>query len=75
MEEEKPTKEHSEYAKLWLNAANILAKDPMAKVACPECKIGTLNVKDEPFGVDQIDRYLYCDSCKHHNVLTMTKPV
>ena len=68
------SKEYLKYAKLWLEAANILAKDTSAKVNCPECKIGTLQVKDELFGADKIDRYMYCDTCKKWNVMTMVKP-
>jgi len=62
-----------ENTKLWIEAAKILATNPTAKVSCPVCKIGTLNVKDESFGNDKIDRYMLCDSCGQHNVLTIIK--
>lgn len=71
MAEEKPI---SEYARLWIEAAKILGANPQAKVTCPSCAIGILNVKDESFGEDKIDRYMFCDSCGKSNVMTMQKP-
>jgi hypothetical protein len=57
-----------------VEAAKVLGGNPEALVKCPECKIGTLKVKDEPIGVDKLDRYLYCDTCGEYNVITMSKP-
>jgi hypothetical protein len=59
--------------KMWIEAAKILEKDPLAKVQCPECKVGTLIIKDEPLDArgDRIDRYLICDNCGKWNVITM----
>lgn len=59
-------------SKKWIEAAKTLCADPGAKVVCPECSVGTLFTKDEKFGEDKIDRYMICDTCKHHNVLTMS---
>ena len=59
---------------LWVEAAKKAIANPKAILACPECKTGKLVVKDEPFGENQIDRYLICDNCGVHNVITMSKP-
>jgi hypothetical protein len=64
----------TETSKLWIEAAKVLAVNPTAIVGCPACQVGKLIVKDEPFGKDQIDRYLFCDTCGKHEVLTMQKP-
>jgi hypothetical protein len=67
-------KDYSEYMKLWMEAGKTFVLNPDANVTCPECKTGTLIIKDEPFGSEKIDRYMICDSCGHHNVMTMVKP-
>ena len=47
----------------WLEAAKILARNPEMKLECPSCKIGTIVVKDEPHGVNKLERWLICDKC------------
>jgi hypothetical protein len=64
----------NEIATLWLEAAKVLAVNPNAIINCPACKIGKLLIKDEPFGKDQIDRYLICDACGKYETITMSKP-
>lgn len=52
-----------------------LARDPLAKVKCPECDTGYLRVKDEvveKYG--KLDRYMICDNCGRYNVMTMGIP-
>ena len=64
----------TETSKLWVEAAKVLGVNPEAIVNCPECKVGTLKVKDEPIEIwNKIDRYLYCDTCGKYNVLTMSR--
>ena len=64
-----------EWFKSWRDAANILEKDTSAKVKCPECGIGYLQVKDELIkGCDKLDRYMICDNCGRWNVMTMVVP-
>jgi formate dehydrogenase maturation protein FdhE len=56
----------------WIDAAKILSENPSAKVLCPVCKIGELNVKDEiVISEKKIDRYLICNTCGKWNVLTI----
>jgi DNA-directed RNA polymerase subunit RPC12/RpoP len=59
----------------WGEAANILAKNPTAKVRCPECSIGYLIVKDVLVeSQNKLDRYMQCDNCSSYNVITMEIP-
>lgn len=62
--------------KKWIEAGKLLQYDPKAIVQCPECGIGTLQVKDEPIGnsSNRIDRYLICNNCGKWNVITMQLP-
>jgi hypothetical protein len=67
--------ETKEWFRKWREAANILAKDPTAKVKCPECGVGNLLVKDVLIeGQRKLDRYMQCDSCSKWNVMTMDIP-
>jgi len=64
----------NETTRKWIEAGRILQTDTKAIVACPECSIGTLIIKDEPVadGNNQtIDRYLICNNCGKWNVITM----
>ena len=65
-----------EETKKWVAAGSILQKDAFAKVLCPVCGIGTLNVKDElvPNHPNKIDRYLICPNCGSWNVITIILP-
>ena len=64
----------NETSRLWIEAAKVLSANPSAILICPECKVGKLNVKDEPIEVrNKIDCYLYCDTCGKYNVLTISK--
>jgi hypothetical protein len=59
----------------WLEAAKILAVDPKAAVACPECGKGTLQVIDARQDDVKLDRYMQCVVCRANNVMTLTDPV
>lgn len=60
--------------KKWIEAGEILAKDPTAIVICPACGKGRLLVKDEPIsGLDAVDRYLVCDNCGKYSVISRLK--
>lgn len=64
-----------EKTRKWIEAANMLIENPTAKVVCPECEKGFLQVKDEPIEIwKKLDRYLICDSCGKWNVITMANP-
>lgn len=59
----------------WIDAGMAIEKDKTAKVLCPECKTGFLQVKDEPIpSWKKIDRYMICDHCGRHNVMTGNFP-
>jgi hypothetical protein len=59
----------------WLEAAKILAADPKAAVACPECGKGTLQVIDARQDDVKLDRYMQCLVCRANNVMTLIDPV
>jgi ssDNA-binding Zn-finger/Zn-ribbon topoisomerase 1 len=59
----------------WIEAAKILAVDPKAVVACPECGKGTLRVIDARQDAIKLDRYMQCTVCRAHNVMTLTDPI
>ncbi len=64
----------SNKSKLWVEAAKQLTINPQLLLKCPECKIGNLQIKDEPIELwNKIDRFLICDNCGKYNVITMTK--
>lgn len=55
----------------WLEVAKLIEKNKTAIVACPQCTIGTLLVKDEPIPAwEKTDRYIICYNCGAHNVMT-----
>jgi Zn finger protein HypA/HybF involved in hydrogenase expression len=58
----------------WIEAAKILAADPKAAVACPECEKGTLQVIDARQDAIKLDRYMQCPVCHAHNVMTLVDP-
>jgi len=55
----------------WIEAANALAANSSAIVACPEGGDGNLTVHDEVFKDDpnMMERYLVCDTCGARNVV------
>jgi hypothetical protein len=59
----------------WVDAGIILARDPSAKVDCPQCVKGPLSVTDSsPYGnPPMISRYLSCPLCGAKNVLDRLK--
>jgi hypothetical protein len=61
--EQKRTKTMTEESELWIGAVKALAVDPAAIVNCPKCKVGKLKGRDQPFGKDHIDYFMYCDTC------------
>jgi DNA-directed RNA polymerase subunit RPC12/RpoP len=63
-------------AKLWLDAAMILGRDPSAKVRCPVCAAADLIVRDvyPSLDADVFERYLECPSCKSRNIMRMKAP-
>jgi uncharacterized protein with PIN domain len=59
----------------WLDAGKAIGQDKTVQVLCPECKTGFLQVKDEPIASwKKIDRYMICDRCGRHNVMTGNFP-
>jgi len=54
----------TETIELWIEAAKVLAVNPTAIVSCPKCQVGKVIAKDQPFE-DQIDHFLYCETCGH----------
>lgn len=60
-------------ARRWIDAAEILAADRSAVVACPEREDGKLTVHDEVSVGDPtlMERYLVCDTCGARNVIRM----
>jgi hypothetical protein len=57
----------------WIEAGKILAKDPAARVRCPERCDGVLTVEDSLMIGDHtlIERRLVCDRCGARSVLWM----
>ena len=54
----------------WIRAGTILAADPTAKVLCPQCGDGYLEVSDEVGDrTGGFDRYLRCPICDATEVL------
>lgn len=55
----------------WIDAAIKLAENKNEKILCPNCSNSFLLVLDVPIHEwKKIDRYLYCESCKKHEVMT-----
>lgn len=55
----------------WVDAAIVLAENKNEQVLCPSCSSSLLQVKDEPiFEWKKIDRYLCCNLCGKHEVMT-----
>jgi DNA-directed RNA polymerase subunit RPC12/RpoP len=66
----------NEISRRWVEAGKILAADPSAKVRCPQCGGGVLEVEDvgNPVNSDEFERYLRCPICGARNVLRMRHP-
>ena len=64
----------TETARPWINAAIELGRNPERVVKCPECKTGILQVKDELRPDFKTDRYLICNNCGQHNVISGLVP-
>jgi DNA-directed RNA polymerase subunit RPC12/RpoP len=63
-----------ETRKKWINAAIKLGKDKSDKIACPSCNTGVLQIIDVPFGSEQTDRHIFCESCGERGVMTGNFP-
>jgi transcription elongation factor Elf1 len=58
----------------WIEAGRELARDSSAKVTCPVCGKGYLEVRDVPVQHRPVlDRYMTCPICRATNVITMHK--
>lgn len=58
---------------LWLDAGKTLAQDPSARVVCPSCGLGILQVRDEiVWNGERIERWMKCDNCGKANTLLLT---
>ncbi|MBP1992303.1 hypothetical protein [Paenibacillus eucommiae] len=59
----------------WIQAAKILGKDPIEKVACPECGQGELESTDVDSHLDSVnfERYMHCPICLKRNILRMKR--
>jgi predicted RNA-binding Zn-ribbon protein involved in translation (DUF1610 family) len=66
----------SDTSKKWLEAGIVLAKDPNAKVVCPECAEGTLEVQDVrgELDPDVVERIMKCPVCGKFNALRLKRP-
>jgi hypothetical protein len=60
----------------WIEAGKVLAKDPSARVRCPERDDGMLTVHDSVLVGDQtmMERRLVCDQCGAQSVIRMPVP-
>ena len=60
----------------WVEAANLLGRNPDAKVRCPVCGNDFITVRDVDVENEPIfDRYLRCNSCGTISVISrMRRP-
>jgi hypothetical protein len=57
----------------WIDALKKLECDPAEKVSCPDCKEGTLEIRDVAIpSWKKVDRYLICNRCGSYNVATIS---
>ncbi|TIX39878.1 MAG: hypothetical protein E5W81_17355 [Mesorhizobium sp.] len=56
-------------AKLWIEAAKVLAVNSEAVVKCPECGDGNLLVIDAGAGSSHVERHIHCPKCGAYNAL------
>lgn len=63
----------SDSGRRWLSAALLLADNPAADVACPECGRGPLAVADIESGQGDglMERILQCPQCGARNAIRM----
>ncbi len=63
----------SDVEQKWLEAAKVLAVDPIQKVECPSCGAAYLEVVDvEPERVTTVfERHLICRECNASNSIRM----
>jgi transcription elongation factor Elf1 len=61
----------SDTARRWIEAANILSRDPMAQIACPTCGKAHLNVNDIKAYNGQMERILSCAACGAREFMLM----
>lgn len=62
--------------KIWAETIETWVVDDFyATVICPNCKVGVLNMKDEPTKQSNvISRYVHCDNCGITETFTMPTP-
>lgn len=56
----------------WIEAAKTLAHSADVRIACPQCGTIPLKVEDANRADDLrlVDRYLHCEACGSHQVIT-----
>jgi len=54
----------------WIEAAKVLGHDATAKVACPQCGEGDLDVQDVIIS-NTLERHLFCPKCGAKNSILM----
>jgi hypothetical protein len=58
---------------LWAQAGEALAADPTAKVVCPTCGLGVLQVDDRTiWNESRIERWMRCDHCNTANAVILS---
>lgn len=67
----------TEVRQKWIQAGVLLAKERNARVECPTCGIGILEVSDQshPDELGVVDRYLTCPSCGAREVLVRLRAI
>jgi hypothetical protein len=67
------TEKARQQMRLWIDAGKTLAQDPTARVVCPSCGLGTLDVHDQVvWKGERVERWMRCDYCSVANSLLMT---
>jgi len=61
--------------KIWVQTIKTWMDDFYAIPNCPNCKIGTLSMRDEPTKqTNVVDRHVKCDNCGVAETFTMPTP-
>ncbi len=55
----------------WVEAGNILAKEPKAVVICPSCQRAPLEVTDQALGDKKVERHMRCPLCGAYNSILL----
>ena len=59
----------------WIDAAKVLTDNPYAQIACPNCGLAFLKVRDSVLDSTHIDRHIFCPECgAAESILKLVKP-